>query len=297
MGMRIDRQWTTRLGECLIMMLNYASHLGFRSFDAPLFPCSAGSVSVEDQIYFTKKLGFVGVQDAWHCQRTKEEQVSIAVLLKELNLRAGCIVCGLKSDLNDALWLPTKPSEWDRLWSAFDVTVEAALALGSDAIAVISGDQVSIESAEKQDLICEALLKAADKISGDEISLVLENIAPTSLQGMYLKTFAQTASIVESVNCENVGLIFDSSHVYQTDGDIIANLDRYRRHVKLVQIANCPARSEPAIGDIDLAHFIQHLAKTDYQGLVELEHGWVESTLEAEKNAIDWLKNLETSST
>jgi len=95
------------------MKLRYASHLGFRSFDEPLFPHSAKSISPSDQIQFAKIQGFSAVADPWHTDRPINQRQEITRALKQNNLASGSVVCGKWKDLMTPLWFPQNPNDWD----------------------------------------------------------------------------------------------------------------------------------------------------------------------------------------
>ena len=51
--------------------------------------------------------------------------------------------------------------------------------------------------------------------------------------------------------------------------------------IEIVQIANHPGRTEPEIGEANLATVIEKVHRVGYRGLVELEHVWSKGGLEA----------------
>ena len=58
--------------------LRYASHLGYRSADAPLYPESVGSLDPVAHVEFAAGLGFSGVQYALARSRPVPEQEAVA---------------------------------------------------------------------------------------------------------------------------------------------------------------------------------------------------------------------------
>lgn len=51
--------------------LRYASHLGYRSPDSPVFRESVGSLDLAANTGLPLSLGFAGVQDAWVASRPR----------------------------------------------------------------------------------------------------------------------------------------------------------------------------------------------------------------------------------
>ena len=68
--------------------LRYASHLGYRSPDSPLFRESVGSLDLVAHIRFAAELGFAGVQDAWVASRSAEEQRTLGKAMEQHGLKA-----------------------------------------------------------------------------------------------------------------------------------------------------------------------------------------------------------------
>jgi hydroxypyruvate isomerase len=65
--------------------------------------------------------------------------------------------------------------------------------------------------------------------------------------------------------------------------------------IEIVQIANHPGRTEPEIGEANLAAVIEKVHARGYGGLVELEHVWSKGGLEAERRGLDWLRRIDAS--
>jgi hydroxypyruvate isomerase len=79
------------------------------------------------------------------------------------------------------------------------------------------------------------------------------------------------------------------------DGDLLGNFERAFDFIEIVQIANHPGRTEPEIGEANLATVIEKVHAYGYRGLVELEHVWSKGGLEAEQRGLDWLRRVDAS--
>ena len=113
--------------------LRYAAHLGFRSFDQPLFARAAPSPLPADQIALAAEQGFADVQDPWLSDRDAVGQDAVAAAIATTGLAAGTPVVGARADLARPLWLPETGDEARRL----DAALADATRLGAtDLVAV-----------------------------------------------------------------------------------------------------------------------------------------------------------------
>ncbi|MDB6001605.1 MAG: xylose isomerase, partial [Rhizobacter sp.] len=63
--------------------------------------------------------------------------------------------------------------------------------------------------------------------------------------------------------------------------------------VEVVQVADHPGRTQPGSAEIDFEAFWRALARRDWHGLVELEHGWDVPGLDSEQRGIQTLRRLD----
>ena len=90
-------------------------------------------------------------------------------------------------------------------------------------------------------------------------------------------------------------MIFDTAHIQSMDGDLLGRLERERDLIEIVQIANHPGRTEPEIGEINMAAILHAVRASGYRGMVELEHLWSAPGEAVERRGIDWLRSFEAS--
>ena len=113
---------------------------------------------------------------------------------------------------------------------------------------------------------------------------------------MLLTHFDEGCSIVRSVGSTAVRMIFDTAHIQSMDGDLLGRFERERDLIEIVQIANHPGRTEPEVGEINMARNPPCGARLRLRAaLVELEHLWSSPGEAAERRGIDWLRSLEAS--
>jgi hydroxypyruvate isomerase len=273
--------------------LRYAPHLGFRSLEMPLFLASAGSADPVAQIAFIASLGFAGVQDPWFATRPEKTQLQVASALSELQLAAGCVVCGDLSSIRTPLW--NTPGETARasLEAELRRAMAAARRIGSKQIAVLTGEDSSSPRSRQIEMMIANLRWAAGIVASEGLTFCLEPTNARTLTGMLLTHFDEGCEIARATGHAAVRMIFDTAHVQSMDGDLMGRLERDWDLIEIIQIANHPGRLEPQAGEINMPSILQKVRELGYRGLVELEHLWSASGLEVERRGIDWLRQAD----
>lgn len=275
--------------------LRYAAHLGFRSPEAPLFPASAGSSDPLAQIDFAASTGFAGIQDPWFATRPPATQVAIASRVREQGLVAGCLVCGAPADIRRPLWTCVDVAGRRGLEAKLEVAMEAARGLGARQIVALTGSDPESPRQSQIDRLVSNLAWAASRVADQGLTLCLEPTNARTLPGMLLNHFEEGCEIARAVGRPSVRMVYDTAHVQSMDGDLLGNFERAYDLIEIVQIANHPGRTEPEIGEANLATVIEKVHASGYAGLVELEHVWSKGGLEAEHRGLDWLRRIDTS--
>ena len=270
--------------------LRYASHLGYRSPEQPLFRATACGPEVEAHIERTAELGFSGVQYALAVTRPPAEHQRAAAALSAWNLETGCILYAPMDVVRSPLWAQPHREVGAAIERYLRTAIKVARAVRSRYIAVLSGaDPVWPASTQRENFQIN-LAAAAQLAASEDMVLCLENIAPTSLPNMLLQHIGDAHRMVQELDSSSVRLIFDTAHVHAVDGDVVDRLVRCLPEIALVQLADSPGRLEPGTGTIDFHGVIRTLRTHGYRGLVELEHGWSEPTVAAEAAAIRRLR-------
>ena len=275
--------------------LRYAAHLGFRSPDQPLFPESAGSSDPIAQIEFAASIGFAGVQDPWFGTRPKATQAAIAERLRELDLSAGCVVCGSPSDIRTPLWTRSGAPAEAALEKALTDAFEAAHRLRAREVAVVTGADPEAPRNAQLDRFAANLARASKRAEAEGLLLCLETMNARTLPGMFLNRFDEACAVVRAVGSRMTRMIFDTAHIQSMDGDLIGRLERNFDLIAIVQIANHPGRTEPETGEINMAAVLKRVHALGYRGLIELEHVWSRPGLDAERRGLAWLKRTDAS--
>jgi hydroxypyruvate isomerase len=275
--------------------LRYAAHLGFRSSESlPLFPSSAGSNDPLAQIDFVASIGFAGIQDPWFATRPPATQDAIASRVRDRGLVAGCLVCGAPADVRTPLWTREDAAGRKALEDRLDVAVSAARQLGARQIVALTGIDADTPRRTQIDRLVSNLAWAASRVGDEGLVLCLEPTNARTMPGMLLNHFEEGCKIVRDVGHRSLRMIYDTAHVQSMDGDLLGNFIRAFPLIEIVQVANHPGRTEPEIGEANLAAVLKKVHESGYRGLVELEHVWSEGGLEEERRALDWLRRIDS---
>ena len=273
--------------------LRYASHLGFRSHDLPLFVASVGSADPVAHVAYAARLGLAGVQDPWFATRPRDAQDRIAAALAEHGLAAGVVVCGSLDAVRRPIWNQRGEMARVNLERLLRESIDAARRIGARQIAVLTGDDIGAPRALQMDAMSENLRWAGAVAHREGVALCLEPTNARTLPGMFLNHIGEGCELVRAVDSPAVRLIFDTAHVQSMDGDLLVNLERCWDWVEIVQIANHPGRYEPEAGEIDMAAILHKVRAHGYSGLVELEHHWSANDAPTEQRGVDWLRRVD----
>jgi hydroxypyruvate isomerase len=279
--------------ESMQWTLRYASHLGYRSADRPLFRESVGSLDLDAHVRFAAELGLAGVQDLWVAARPIEEQRALGRAIERYGLEGGCVVNGAREKIRAPLWAVSGPEARSNLAPDLAAAIEAAGRIRARCIVVLSGALPNVPAALQFAAMVENLRWAADIAGKAGITLCLESMSYKSHPHMLLHHLGETYAAAKAVNHPALKLIFDTSHVQIMDGDLLANLDAVWDEIALVQIVDNPGRLEPGTGEINFANILRALKARGYTGLVELEHGWSEPTRACEQRGIENLQRMD----
>jgi hydroxypyruvate isomerase len=271
--------------------LRYASHLGYRSPELPLFLASARGPEVEAHIELAAELGFSGVQYALAVTRPATEHARLVAALSAANLEAGCILYAPMDVVRSPLWAQPYGDVGSTIERHLRTALRVARSVNSRYLVVLSGVDPHLPISTQRRNFTSNIAAAARLAASENVILCLENIAATSLPNMLLQHIDDAHAVVREVGSPAVRLIFDTAHVQAVDGDVVEHLKRCLPETVLVQLADFPGRMEPGSGCIDFRAVIETLQAHDYRGLVELEHGWTEPTVDCEAAGIRRLRD------
>ena len=151
--------------------------------------------------------------------------------------------------------------------------------LGCSMVEVIGTFKAPTEDpAEIRKETAEALLRLSDLARPYGINLGLEFMG---LPASSVKTLAQSLEILEDVNRDNVGILFDSWHHYAAGGTVEEILKVRPEQMFMVHVSDCPERAPltarrseswlPGEGVVPIAEQLAALKQIGYDGPVSAE--------------------------
>ena len=273
--------------------LRYASHLGYRSSEEPLFRDSVGNLDAVAHVEYAASVGFSGVQYALARGRPQAEQEAVGAALARRGLEAGCVIYTTFDKIRRPLWSHTGREARAILSDELALGFETARRVGSRYLAVLSGLDADREEAPQRVAFVENLRWAAERAERAGMILLLESIDRNRLPGMLLHHIGAAHEVVTACDSPSVRLIFDTAHIQAMDGNLIAHLEATWDAIAIVQLADTPGRLEPGTGEVDFAGVLGVLKRRGFRGLVELEFGWSKPGRDAEQEGLERLRRLD----
>lgn len=162
--------------------------------------------------------------------------------------------------------LPGREAEFD---AAISKAARYARALGNKLIHVMAG--LEAQGAARETFVSN-LQRAADRVAGDGLTLVIEPINTRDMPGYFLNRTRQGLDILADVGRENAALQFDFYHRQVMDGEVAQGYAEALPLISHIQIASPPDRGEPDKGDVDYAAVFKMIEASGYQGHIGLEY-------------------------
>lgn len=276
----------------MMWSLNYTTHGGYSPPEfRPQFVASLGTSAPARHIEYAAELGMAGFLYPWTVSRPPDEVASVKLAFAETGLKASTTVCMPAEQLRAGLWTRTGSRERALLEAHIRAAAEQARSVGSELLAVIvAGD--GNESHRYAAL--ENLSTMAHLASDYGLRLGLEPMK--SMSAPFLGSMGKVREFLTDLAEPAVGLIYDTGHITAMGDDPLAVLDLLYEQVALVQFADMPGRVEPGAGQLPLVELATALCARGYDGLVDLEHGWLdESGPDGERDGLARIREFDAS--
>lgn len=130
----------------------------------------------------------------------------------------------------------------------------------------------NVDPAACRTALVKNLKYAAEKVARHDITLLLEAINTRDMPGFSVSTQMESSAICEAVNAPNLKMQMDLYHMQVMEGDLATKLKRYMPHCGHIQIAGCPERHEPDLGEIRYDYLFGLIDKLGYEGWVGCEY-------------------------
>jgi len=275
------------VSDALPFKLRYASHLGIVSLEKPLFAATLGTLDPVVHIDYAADQGFAGIEDNFLLRRPVEDQARIGEALARRGMEMGCFVGSF--DPASRIWVSA--DEASR--AAIDVQIEGARRVGGRYIVVAPARDAALPLARQLAVMVDHLRRIAPRAERAGVIICLEQTNEYRLPGMLLHHIADAYAVARAVASPAVKLLFDFFHVQLMDGNLVANFDRCRDEVAIVQIADLPSRCEPGGGEVHWANVLRGLRDRGYTGLVEYEIFPSGVGMAGEQAALDALRRVD----
>ena len=126
--------------------------------------------------------------------------------------------------------------------------------------------------AEAEGAYVANLRHAAERLTGEGITVIIEPINTRDIPGYFFNTTSQAMSIIERVGHPNLKLQLDLYHVQIMEGDLAHRVRALAGHYPHVQIAGNPGRHEPDVGEINYPYLFDLLDEIGYSGWIGCEY-------------------------
>jgi hydroxypyruvate isomerase len=224
----------------------------------------------EQRLEKVAQAGYTNVELVGEYEKWSEQDFGRAnAKRKQLGITFDC-TAGLHHSL-------CNPAERDSLIAEFRQTLPIMRKLDCPAMIFLTGNTVPGMSVQDQQQSCVDGLKAAaklvagERINGEPVRVLLENIDPEENPKYFLTSVAMGFEIVKAVNHPQVQFLYDFFHEQISEGNLIEKLEKNIQYVGLVHIADVPGRHQPGTGEINYKNIFRKLAELKYNRIAAME--------------------------
>ena len=164
------------------------------------------------------------------------------------------------------------PAQREKFLEQIRAKLPVLAELECSRLILLSGNRVPGLSQEQMRANCmEALKRAADVCSPQNVEILLENIDPEENPKYFLTSVAEGFQMIREINHPRVKFLYDFFHEQISEGNLIAKLEKNIDLVGLVHVADVPGRHEPGSGEINYANVFRKLGQLKYERYVAME--------------------------
>jgi hydroxypyruvate isomerase len=161
-----------------------------------------------------------------------------------------------------------------------------ARALHCSKINCLVGTVPDIPAAQARETVVKNLRFAAERLSREKITLLIEILNTRDFPGFYLTTTAQALALIREVAHPNLFYQCDVYHMQVMEGDLMETISKVLPLIAHVQIADNPGRHEPGTGEINFTNLFSFLDRIGYPGYVGCEYKPLGKT----EAGLDWIR-------
>jgi len=187
----------------------------------------------------------------------------------------------------------------EKVIQEINTSLKIAKKLGCNRIMLLSDilkndGNVEISTKSKEEKLfrlyenLKAITEAAEK---EQILLVIEPLNTIKdHKNYFLDNFQTTLELIQSINSENLKILYDIYHMQIMEGNILDTLQKYHQCIGYIHLANVPYRCEPWIGELNYEFIIKELSKL-YSGFVGFEFFVKDQKFTYEK-LFQWIQSI-----
>jgi hydroxypyruvate isomerase len=223
-----------------------------------------------------KAAGFGGVEFWWPWQAMAPSDAEADafvgslndadVELVSLNFHAGDMAAGERGIVSH----PARAADFRENVAA---ATEIAGRTGCRRLNAPYGLRVPGSDPAEQDAVATENLRIAARAAGRVgASVLVEPINSVDIPGFPVDSSDKALAVIDKVGAPNVGLLADLYHLAKMGEDVADLLDRHRKSILHVQVADPPGRGAPGTGTLDFEPLLRQLAAQGYDGWAGLEY-------------------------
>jgi hydroxypyruvate isomerase len=164
------------------------------------------------------------------------------------------------------------PEEREAMLKDLDGMITVCHKLECPRLIVMSGNVVPGMTRADQHRSCiEGLKRAAEKVEGKNVTILVENIDPEENPRYFLTSVAEGFEIIRAVNHPQVRFLYDFYHEQIAEGNLIEKMEKNIDLVGLFHIADVPHRHQPGTGEINYANIYRKMVELKYDRYMAME--------------------------
>lgn len=250
--------------------MKFSANLGFLWTELPL----------PEAIRAAKAAGFDAVECHWPYA---VPQLEVSAALNE----CGFEMLGLNTRRGDTErgenGLAALPGRESQARALIDEAVAYAQAIGAKNIHVMAGF-ASGPAAERS--YRANLNYACEQAKAHGITILIEPLNHYDAPGYFLRTSDQAVHLIESMQIDNLKMMFDCYHVQLMEGDLSHRLERMLPFIGHIQFAGVPDRGVPSKGEVNYSHLFQQIDQLGWTQPLGAEY----KPSGATQDSLDWLR-------
>ena len=261
------------------------------------FRASTKGMSLVDKIKFFYDCGFRGIEDNGMAGRPVEEQVAIGKQLEKLGMEMGVFCAsidwncarlpGNRMEADIRKFPPDPKAVREVIKQRMEAALEIAKRVNAKWCTVVPGlEDPTLETEYQFANVVDNLRYASEICERTGLIMVLEPLNIKNHPNLYLKRVPQAYAICRAVNSPCCKILDDLYHQQVTEGNLIQNMDTAWDEIAYFQVGDVPGRKEPTTGEINYKNVFQHIWDKGYRGIIGMEHGQSDRTIEGDKKLL-----------